>query len=940
MVIQRLEFSASISEININLGQLTAGTYTVTVIADYLDQVTESNKNNNTETFTFTVIPPPLPDLAPITPSGWSGPLVVSTQSGVRTTATTVTIADSVYVNWAFTNQSVTAITTGFATELLLDGTEVQTWTFSGLGANGTESETDINLGELAAGTHTVTVVTDYLNQVNESDKANNTETFTLTVSQPDLPDLAPFTPLGWSGPLVVSTLAGDTTTATAISTSNTVYIDWAFINRGSANITSQFETELLLDGTQVQTWSATLPLYQSYYTYVTDFSLGELSAGSHTVTVIANYLNQVTESNFDNNTETFTFTVTPPGLPDLAPYTPTGWSAPLVVTTRSGNTVTAATVTTANTVYIDWAFINQGSSAITTNYQTELLLDGTQIHTWAADVPLNPNFFTYITGFDLGQLSAGSHTVTVITDYLDQVNESNKNNNTETYTFTVVQPPLPDLAPYTPPGWSAPLVASTQAGNTTTANTITSTDTVYVDWAFTNQGNATITSSFQTELLLDGNVVHTWQVSPPLGPTIYFFIQNYDIGELAPGSHTLTVVTDDLNQVNESNKSNNTETYTFTVLAPPVVTTQPVNQTAVVGASATFTAAASGSPTPTVQWQVSSDGGAMFSNITGATTTSLTVSATDATNGDEYQAVFTNSAGSIITNAATLSVGVAPAITSADSTSMVVESASSFTVTSTGSPTPTFKENGTLPAGITFNAMTGALSGTPTSFGVFPITFTASNGIGQAASQNFTLTVSGIPASATSLDQRFVAQIYLDLLDRVVDQDALSYWSSQLDQGVLTRTQVAQELIQSTEFRTDEIQNLYEQILNRPADPGALTSWLAYMNAGGTKLSLETQLLGSQEYFENEGGGTNAGFLKALYEAVLGRAVDAGAHSQLHAIARRWHFTNPHRHHRGGQLGIADEDCSGRLPTVLAQQPHGYSAGSLPRSAGGWYAQ
>ncbi|HEV8063152.1 MAG TPA: CARDB domain-containing protein, partial [Gemmataceae bacterium] len=421
-----LNSGASESEININLGQLTAGTYTVTVIADYLDQVTESNKNNNTETYTFTVIPPPLPDLAPSTPSGWSGPLVVSTQSGIRTTAATITIADGVYVNWAFTNQSVTAITSGFGTELLLDGTEVQTWTFSGLGANGTESETDINLGELAAGTHTVTVITDYLNQVNESSKNNNTETYTFTVSQPDLPDLAPFTPLGWSGPLVVSTLAGDTTTATAISTSNTVYIDWAFINRGSANITSQFETELLLDGTQVQTWSATLPLYQSYYTYITDFSLGELSAGSHTVTVIANYLNQVTESNSDNNTETFTFTVTPPGLPDLAPYTPGGWSAPLVVTTRSGSTVTAATVTTANTVYIDWAFLNQGSSAITTNYQTELLLDGTQVHTWAADVPLNPNFFTFITGYSLGQLSAGSHTVTVITDYLDQVNESN----------------------------------------------------------------------------------------------------------------------------------------------------------------------------------------------------------------------------------------------------------------------------------------------------------------------------------------------------------------------------------------------------------------------------------------------------------------------------------------------------------------------------------
>src|SRR5262249_54248682 len=40
-----------------------------------------------------------------------------------------------------------------------------------------------------------------------------------------------------------------------------------------------------------------------------------------------------------------------------------------------------------------------------------------------------------------------------------------------------------------------------------------------------------------------------------------------------------------------------------------PVVTTQPANQVVVAGSTATFTATASG--TPTVQWQVSTNGGA-----------------------------------------------------------------------------------------------------------------------------------------------------------------------------------------------------------------------------------------------------------------------------------------------------------------------------------------
>ena len=46
---------------------------------------------------------------------------------------------------------------------------------------------------------------------------------------------------------------------------------------------------------------------------------------------------------------------------------------------TQSGNTTTATTITTADTVYVDWAFVNQGNTAITTAFQTELLLDGTR---------------------------------------------------------------------------------------------------------------------------------------------------------------------------------------------------------------------------------------------------------------------------------------------------------------------------------------------------------------------------------------------------------------------------------------------------------------------------------------------------------------------------------------------------------------------------------
>jgi hypothetical protein len=88
-----------------------------------------------------------------------------------------------------------------------------------------------------------------------------------------------------------------------------------------------------------------------------------------------------------------------------------------------------------------------------------------------------------------------------------------------------------------------------------------------------------------------------------------------------------------------------------------------------------------------------------------------------------------------------------APAITSADRTTLFVGAAASFTVTATGGPTPTIVRTGTLPSGVTFTdngSGNATLAGTPASgtAGVYHLTITASNGILPNATQSFTLTV------------------------------------------------------------------------------------------------------------------------------------------------------------------------------------------------------
>jgi hypothetical protein len=91
--------------------------------------------------------------------------------------------------------------------------------------------------------------------------------------------------------------------------------------------------------------------------------------------------------------------------------------------------------------------------------------------------------------------------------------------------------------------------------------------------------------------------------------------------------------------------------------LAVPKVTQNPSNETVTAGDYASFTATATGSPTITVQWQVSTDGGQTFTDIAGATSNTLTFYVFSSENGYKYRAVFTNSAGVTFSSIATLNV-------------------------------------------------------------------------------------------------------------------------------------------------------------------------------------------------------------------------------------------------------------------------------------------
>ncbi len=135
---------------------------------------------------------------------------------------------------------------------------------------------------------------------------------------------------------------------------------------------------------------------------------------------------------------------------------------------------------------------------------------------------------------------------------------------------------------------------------------------------------------------------------------------------------------------------------------APPVITSQPTNQTVAIGGTATFTVRATG-PTPiSYQWRQNGTNLTNGGNISGATSSNLVVNSVSLASEGNYNVVLTNINGSVTSSSAVLALA-GPIITQQPQNSTnVVGQTASFIVTATdalGNPaTLTFQwsKNGT----------------------------------------------------------------------------------------------------------------------------------------------------------------------------------------------------------------------------------------------------
>jgi CSLREA domain-containing protein len=242
------------------------------------------------------------------------------------------------------------------------------------------------------------------------------------------------------------------------------------------------------------------------------------------------------------------------------------------------------------------------------------------------------------------------------------------------------------------------------------TATTTAATLTINPNTTATTPGDQTVcqgaSASFSTTASGTGPFHYAWAVdgSSVGGDTASVSVST---GSLSGGSHTVTVIV-------SGTCDSVTKTATLNVNTAPVVTTNPASQTVISG-NATFTAAASGIPTPTVQWQVSTNGGASFSNIPGATSTTLTFATNSGQNGNQYRAVFTNACGTATTSAATLTTCTPPVVTGSPSSvaDACVGQVVNFTASANGTPTPTVQWQVSTNGGALFTNIAGATSNT-----------------------------------------------------------------------------------------------------------------------------------------------------------------------------------------------------------------------------------
>ncbi len=524
---------------------------------------------------------------------------------------------------------------------------------------------------------------------------------------------------------------------------------------------------------------------------------VGDLSIANKTLNLSGAYTptggNVFTVVSATNLTGTFTglangSTTTFNGRTLIVNYTATSVTltdpAPLITTQPTDSTVYAgstasftATATGSPTPGVQWQ-VNTGSGWNNIGSATST--------TYSFTATAAENTYQYRAVFTNTYGTATTSSATLTVEYAPSVTTQPTNQiatvgQTATFTVAASGNPAPtvqwqsnngggwtDITGATGTSYTTDALAGTDSGTQYHAVFSNSVGSTTSDPATLTVGKITTTTTLGTSVspvVLGDSVIFTATVTSGATGSVTFKDGSTTLGTVSLGGTTATYTTSGLSAGSHSitavySGDTTYDTSTSGVVAQviagaPLVTSNPSGSTVNGGSTASFTASAIGNPTPTVQWQVSSNGGTTWANISGATNATYSFTAVAGNEGNQYRAVFINSLGSAASTAATLHVNQAPVVNSnplnvsANSGSMAT-----FSAAATGSPVPTVQWQKNTGTG--WNDIAGATSISYTTPSLTPGDTTSqyravfTNTFGNATTSAATLTI-GVVANISS---------------------------------------------------------------------------------------------------------------------------------------------------------------------------------------------
>lgn len=372
-------------------------------------------------------------------------------------------------LDWFIENEGPGNVVGSYFIDVYLDEILAERWNGSGISPDHfvfIEGYTDLlDLFHLEPGTHTVKLVVDPTNRINERAEVDNSysaqftwagEAIPTPLPGTRLPNLSITTGVGEKAPMIVSPFASADSSG-GLSIHGDTHMSISVLNDSPIPIDQPFSIHILFDDIVVRQVNylglrggSTLEFDWSGLN-----SAVPISAGLHTVKLIVDATGIVTEGNEADNTyeielawgadsplaipEPLPAPVAPARaahvLPNLTGFVPYGWDAAIVVSSSSAELAAGRDgpvwTTEASTISFAVRNISSVSTQASGAFQIDVLIDGELIDSrlysvgydsgsvWSGSVEVPPN-----------SISAGQHLVQVVIDSEQAISESDEIDN------------------------------------------------------------------------------------------------------------------------------------------------------------------------------------------------------------------------------------------------------------------------------------------------------------------------------------------------------------------------------------------------------------------------------------------------------------------------------------------------------------------------------